>query len=227
VLACASDLFGAWSVPYVKHAANTASARPQSCDGSLRMGQAAGRGLLLVSASMDIELVAYDDEWTSIADAACAELRVSLPGLFTDIEHIGSTSVPGLVAKPIIDLIAGSEDLAHVVAREETLRLLGYEHHDTGMPGRLFYRRNENGRRAYHLHVIPATTWATRNERLLRDYLRAHPADARRYGDLKRELAARHVTSAEYTRGKTGLIQELTDRARAARGLPSVPVWEE
>ncbi len=177
--------------------------------------------------SMTIEVVDYDDAWPRNADAACVELRDSLPGLFTEIEHIGSTSVPGLVAKPIIDLMAAAEDLAQVAAQDATLRLIGYQRHDTGMPGRLFYRRDENGRRAYHLHVVPATTWATRNELLLRDYLRANPADAQRYGALKRELAVRHEASADYTRAKTDLIQELIDRARAARGLPAVPVWEE
>jgi GrpB-like predicted nucleotidyltransferase (UPF0157 family) len=95
------------------------------------------------------------------------------------------------------------------------------------MPGRLFYVRDENGQRAYQLHVVPSATWDTRNERMLRDYLRAHPEDARRYGELKQRLAAEHTDGAEYTKAKTELIQELTDRARAARGLPSVPVWEE
>jgi GrpB-like predicted nucleotidyltransferase (UPF0157 family) len=66
-----------------------------------------------------------------------------------------------------------------------------------------------------------------RNELLLRDYLRTHPAEAQRYADLKRDLAVRYEASADYTRAKTELIQELTDRARAARGLPSVPVREE
>jgi len=77
------------------------------------------------------------------------------------------------------------------------------------------------------LHVVPADSWPGRNKRLLRDYLRTHPAQARRYADLKRDLAVRHGASSGYTRAKTELIQELTDRARAARGLPSVPVWEE
>ena len=71
--------------------------------------------------------------------------------------------------------------------------------------------------------MVPAGTWDTRNERLLRDHLRAHPEDARRYGDLKRRLAAEHTGGATYTKAKTELIQDLTDRARAARGLPSVP----
>jgi len=152
---------------------------------------------------MTIEVVDYDDAWAHQADAACAQLRGSLPGLFTEIEHIGSTSVPGLVAKPIIDLMAAAEDLAHVVAHDGPLGLLGYQRHDTGMSGRLFYRRDEYGRRAYHLHVVPAMTWAARNELLLRDYLRTHPADSQRSGALKREFAVRHETSADYTRAET------------------------
>lgn len=174
-----------------------------------------------------IEVVDYDDACPRSAEAACAELHDRLPGLFTLIEHIGSTSVGGLAAKPIIDLMAAAEDLAEVSAHDETLGLLGYQRHETGMPGRLFYRRNVNGRWAYHLHVVPADTWPTRNEVLLRDHLRAHPADAQRYADLKRELILRNEESTDYTQAKTELIQELTDRARAERGLPSVPVWEE
>jgi GrpB-like predicted nucleotidyltransferase (UPF0157 family) len=174
-----------------------------------------------------IEIAGYDPAWADKAAAACAELRDRVPGLFTVIEHIGSTAVPGLAAKPIIDLMAASDDLADVLAHDGTLGLLGYERHDTGMPGRLFYGRDEKGRRAYQLHVVPARTWPTRNEVLLRDYLRAHPADARRYADLKRDLADRHEAGDDYTRGKTDLIQELTDRARGAAGLDPVPVWEE
>lgn len=66
--------------------------------------------------SMTIEVVDYDDAWPRNAGEACAELRGSLPGLFTEIEHIGSTSVPGLIAKPIVDLMAAAEDLAQVAA---------------------------------------------------------------------------------------------------------------
>jgi len=77
------------------------------------------------------------------------------------------------------------------------------------------------------LHVVQATTFATRNQLLLRDYMRRHPDDAARYGALKRRLAALHDDGADYTRAKTDLIQELTDKARGERGLPPVPVWEE
>lgn len=79
-------------------------------------------------------------------------------------------------------------------------------------------------RGADHLHVVQASTLPTRNQLLLGDYLRGHPDDAARYGALNRRLAALHDNGGDYTRAKTELIQELTDKARAERGLPPAPV---
>ena len=175
---------------------------------------------------MPVEVVAYDARWPALADSARAELLSALPGVFVDIEHIGSTSVPGLAAKPIIDLMAAADSLPGVTEHDGALRTIGYERYETGMPGRLFYRRDRNGRRTHQLHVVTVDSWPTRNERILRDHLRTHPADAARYGALKQTLSAEHTDSPAYTRAKTDPIQELTDRARAGRGLPPVPVWE-
>jgi len=135
--------------------------------------------------------------------------------------------VPGLATKPIIDLMAATDDLDGVAARDGDLRLLGYEFHDAEMPGRLLYRRGPANARAHHLHVVQASNLPTRNQLLLRDYLRGHPDDAARYGALKRRLAALHDNGDDCTKAKTELIQELTDRARAERGLPPALVWEE
>jgi GrpB-like predicted nucleotidyltransferase (UPF0157 family) len=172
-----------------------------------------------------IEVVEYDEAWPVRAAAARADL-MSL-GVFDAVEHIGSTSVPGLAAKPVIDLMAAVTSLDAAAAADDALARLGYHPLDARMPGRLFYYRDEDGQRAYHLHVVTTDTWDTRNQRLLRDYLRAHPEDARRYGELKQRLAAEQTDGDEYTKAKTELIQELTDRARANRGLPPAPVWEE
>jgi GrpB-like predicted nucleotidyltransferase (UPF0157 family) len=95
------------------------------------------------------------------------------------------------------------------------------------MPGRLLYRRGPANARTHHLHVVQASTLPTRNQLLLRDYLRGHPDAAARYGALKRRLAALHDNGDDYTRAKTELIQELTDGARAERGLTPALVWEE
>ena len=167
----------------------------------------------------------YDPSWPAVAEAARAEVLAACPGVFAEIEHVGSTSVPGLAAKPIIDLMASIPTLDD--APVDRLAGLDFQLLDVGMAGRLFFIRDRDGVRTHHLHVVPADTWAHRNERLLRDHLRASPEDARAYGELKQRLATEGLEGEAYTRAKTALIQTLTDRARAAYGLPSVPVWED
>jgi len=162
-----------------------------------------------------------DERWAELGRQAC----VTLAPLFVAVEHIGSTAVPGLPAKPVIDLMAAAAYLDEV--NVEALAVLGYRIQEHDMPERLLYRREDYDSTAYHLHVVPAGTWDTRNERLFRDYLLAHPADRDRYAALKRKLMDEHGPGLAYTKGKTALIQELTDAARAQRGLPSVPVWED
>ncbi len=174
-----------------------------------------------------IEIAAYDPAWPGLAADAAAELTQALPGAFAVIEHIGSTAVPGLAAKPVIDLMAATGDLVVVRRCEEALAGLGYVRHHNGMTDRLLYVRAPDSVRTHILHVVTLDSWPTRNQRLLRDYLRGHPADAARYGAMKREIVAAGVGPARYAMAKTELIQELTDRARAELGLPSVPVWEK
>ncbi|GGL02233.1 GrpB family protein [Mangrovihabitans endophyticus] len=164
-----------------------------------------------------MSIVESDERWSRLGAQWCTDLA----DRFAVIEHIGSTAVPGLAAKPVIDLMAAVDDLASVTAPP------GFEVVPTDMPERLFLRRSDPDGLVVHLHVVTVASWPTRNERLLRDHLRAHPADRDRYAQVKRRLMARHGPGDAYTRGKTELIQELTDRARAERGLPSVPVWEE
>jgi len=174
-----------------------------------------------------IEIEPYDPTWPASAEAAIAELSAALPGLFSAIEHIGSTAVPDLAAKPIIDLLAATARLDAVIACDAVLAALGYQRVELAIRERLFYLRRQRGHRTHHLHVVLDPSWDTRNERLLRDHLRQHPEDALRYAALKQRLALARGSRDDYTRGKTELIQELTDRARAARGFASVPVWEE
>lgn len=149
------------------------------------------------------------------------ELRTALPDAILELEHIGSTAVPGLAAKPVIDLMAAVTSLDTV--EDAPLGRLGYRRHFNGMEDRLLYVREHDERRTHILHVVTLASWPTRNQRILRDYLREHPADAERYAQLKRQIAG----LPGYSGHKTALIQELTDRARAERGLPSVPVWEK
>ena len=179
-----------------------------------------------------IVVVDADNSWAASAAALLDELCAALPSAWEQLEHIGSTSVPGLAAKPVVDLMAATPDLAHVVAAEgDALSPLGYLRLETGMTGRLFYRREAGvgpaSSVAVHFHVVPSEGWATQNERLFRDHLLDHPEDAARYGELKRRLADEFDDPLAYTRAKTALIQEMVDRARSDRGLPAANVWED
>lgn len=124
----------------------------------------------------------YAKEQGATPDAAGGCVRV--------IEHIGSTAVVGLAAKPIIDIAVGVDSVdavqSHVV---RTLEPLGYKLFDAGMPGRLFLFRAEPEQHTHHLHVLPLASWDDLKERLFRDWLRDHPVDRDRYAALKRALA--------------------------------------
>ncbi|WP_225877108.1 GrpB family protein [Streptomyces resistomycificus] len=174
-----------------------------------------------------IHVADYDPSWPRQAATAIDALRAAAPGLLLKIEHIGSTAVPGLSAKPVIDLMAAAHDLTHAAPHQAALAELGFHPHDNRMTDRLPYVRADSGVRSHILHVVTLESWPTRNQRIFRDYLRAHPEDATRYAHLKRAIVVAGTGPGEYARAKTVLVQELTDRARAQLGLPSVPVWEK
>jgi GrpB-like predicted nucleotidyltransferase (UPF0157 family) len=177
---------------------------------------------------MPIMIVDYDPAWTrQYAEQRDAVLAVGGEWIVA-IEHFGSTAVPGLAAKPIIDIAVAVRSVdVDGAALIDAVQPLGYRFFDAGMPGRAMLTRDVDGVRTQHLHILPVQRWNLLKERLMRDWLLTHPDDRDRYGALKRELADRELDGETYTRAKTELIQELVDAARAARGLPSEPVWEE
>ena len=161
-----------------------------------------------------IEVVPYDPEWPARYAAIAAELTDAAGAAFTRLEHIGSTAVPGLAAKDLIDVLAGAvswEAADRIVV--PALRDLGYECYwrSDEPPGHLqFVRRDETGQRRIHVHLAPEgePVW----ERVaFRDYLRANPIEAAHYAALKRDLAERFPGDrVAYTRGKTEYIVRVT-----------------
>lgn len=180
-------------------------------------------------AAETIRVVAYDPSWPHLYAREHALILAATAPSFLALEHIGSTAVPGLPAKPTIDMMAAVADLAHGVAALIPLARLGYQCIETGMPKRLFLRKRDlEHERSFHLHIVEEASWNERNERLLRDYLLAHPQAVQAYGQLKQQLAAELAYDGlAYTKAKTAFIQSLVDQARNERGLPRVNVWEE
>ena len=173
----------------------------------------------------DYAIVSYDPEWPRLFQHEKRHLLECLPAdLVRRIEHFGSTAVPGMAAKPIIDILVEVTDLAATRARiVPILEAQGYEyfwrptHGDDGPPFYAwFIKRAADGSRTHHIHMVEAH-YAEHWDRLLfRDYLIAHPDVARRYEDLKRALAARHPADRRaYTGGKTAFILAVMAEAKS------------
>jgi len=162
-----------------------------------------------------IRVADYDAEWPT----RFTEERARLAQAFGDeavlIEHIGSTSVPGLAAKPIIDVVVAARQLPLPVGRIAAMEALGYEHlGEYGIAGRVYFRRRSPLPRTHHVHVYAAGSDRIADHLALRDHLRAHPAEAAHYAELKRELASQSLDAAAFQSGKSAFIAETLERAR-------------
>lgn len=154
-----------------------------------------------------VEVVQYDPEWPELFAQLRERLLGSIGQAVLTIEHIGSTAVPGLATKPVIDLdvvIENQEAAAEVTAG---LEALGYTHRgNLGIEGREAFRRPP-GTAAHHLYLCERGSLPLRNHLAIRDYLRANPAAAQEYGELKQTLAARYPTDIDaYMRGKAPFL---------------------
>lgn len=155
----------------------------------------------------------YDPRWPEVFRAWAERVQDALGGAVIAIEHVGSTSVPDLAAKPVVDLdvVVLPENFQAAIER---LAALGYVHEgDKGIVGREAFRWPP-GEARHHLYLCAPDSPALRDHRLFRDYLRAHPDTAREYAALKRELARRHADDRiAYQAAKSGFIEMMTRRA--------------
>ncbi len=166
-----------------------------------------------------ISLVAYDPAWPDRFQGECAELaRVLGPWLAGPIEHIGSTAIPGLLAKPVIDIMAGVADLTSSLPARAAAATLGYVYFPYRPEVMHWFCKPSSAHRTHHLHLVPVSSplWADRIA--FRDYLRSHPEAAAEYAALKRQLAAQYALDREaYTDGKSAFVAAILERARGAR----------
>lgn len=154
----------------------------------------------------------HDTRWAGRFVEERDRLLDLLPGHFNAIEHIGSTAVPGLAAKPVIDILAGVGTIDAADALLDALCSNGYDTsvgYNATLPDRRWLMRQASGRRTHHLHLVVfgGETWVGWLQ--FRDLLRADPALAARYQQLKLELAGQHRHDREaYTRAKSAFIGE-------------------
>lgn len=165
-----------------------------------------------------IVVVPYDPDWPRQFERETVSIRAALGELLLEIEHVGSRAVPGLDAKPIIDLIAYVPAFEDGFACVEPLGGLGYEAEgEYGIAGRHYFRRYRHGVSTHHLHLYARDPAQARHEIVFRDFLLAHPDAAREYATLKYALAERHRHEREaYTEAKTAFINDVLRRASAS-----------
>ncbi|MEV4810731.1 GrpB family protein [Micromonospora avicenniae] len=164
-----------------------------------------------------VEVVQYDPAWSERFQVEQRLLSEVLPAALS-VEHFGSTSIPGVAAKPIIDILAVVAEVDELVADLRPLEQLGYVYRPMAFPeddDHLFFAKDTDGKRSHHLHVFGVTSPVPEANRVFRAYIAANPDAARRYEAAKRRAAALHPHSrAQYGEAKAEMVTQLSAEAR-------------
>lgn len=155
-------------------------------------------------------VVPHNPEWTSHFLREAAALQAALMPLDLTFHHIGSTAIPGILAKPIIDLLGETNDLAAIDSRSASFKQIGYEVLGAyGIDGRRYFRKiNGSGVRTHHLHIFEMGSPHAERHLAFRDYLRVHSQIAAAYSELKAKLTASdNLSWDDYVDGKSPFIR--------------------
>lgn len=164
-----------------------------------------------------VSLEEHQTAWEESAKAVISDIRSALDGLNADVQHIGSTAVKSVKAKPIIDIAVGVSDLNEVIARSEKLAELGIVFRFDERPDRLLYVKGdfEKDTRTHHIHIIPKGSDEWKNYLCFRDYLNENPVTAKEYEALKVKLCEKYGSDRiAYTDAKEDFIRIVTSMAR-------------
>lgn len=160
-----------------------------------------------------IVVVDYDSQWPILFEKEKEVIIAALGNRFLMVEHIGSTAVPGLAAKPVIDIAVGIQSLADAPVLIPHIEQLGYIYDpilEQLVPERRFFWKGTPTVHTYHLHLAEPDHPVLLQPLQFRDYLRRHPEAAEEYGVIKRELAISCVQDMDaYVTGKSGFIQKV------------------
>lgn len=162
-----------------------------------------------------IEIIPYDENWKKLYEIEKQLLRSILGDHLVEIHHIGSTSIPNIMAKPIIDILIEAVDIEKIDALNQKFIEYGYEPKgENGIASRRYFQKGGD-ERTHHVHIFPFGHPEVRRHLAFRDYLIAHPDEAGRYEDLKAKLAKQYVYDPQkYNEGKSKLVQELDQKAK-------------
>ena len=156
----------------------------------------------------------HDSAWESAAAETIAKLRDILADVLTDAQHVGSTAVRGICAKPIIDIVLGVPDFDELLRRNDILAENGFIFRGQDQPGQYLYVRGDGDFRTHHIHAVIHGSKAWNDYVNLRDYLNCHEEDAQAYSALKKSLAERYPDDRDtYTAMKGPMIGQILAKA--------------
>lgn len=169
-----------------------------------------------------VQLVPYNDNWKKLFEEEKAKLIEALGDLAIDIQHIGSTSIVGMMAKPIIDIDVGIKNVDNPRLVEQivdSLRPFGYEWRRlNSTPDHHIFVKGPEDKRTHYLHVVEHKGQIWNNDVLFCDYLNIHETEAKAYENLKLALSEKYTDDREkYTKGKKFFINELLRKAQAGK----------
>ena len=160
---------------------------------------------------MNTFIVDHDPSWESLFTQEKAALQASLGASGVSIHHIGSTSIPNILAKPIIDILIEATSLDEIDNNSDAMQALGYEiMGEFGIKDRRYFRKsNAQGIRTHHIHIFASGSDHLDRHLAFRDYLRSHPSIAQAYSRLKASLTEiPKTTMTQYIAGKDPFIKE-------------------
>lgn len=166
-----------------------------------------------------VEIVEYDPLWKDLFEEERRSLLNAIDDLVSSIEHVGSTSIPGLASKPVIDIVAVVEVERAPTTYIERVSPLGYVYQEQeDEPIRIYFRKGMP--RTHHLHFVVRNTDQYWDHILFRDYLREHTDEIEEYAELKKDLARRFREDREaYWEGKDHFIKSVLRKARSQRNI--------
>ncbi|MCK4609281.1 MAG: GNAT family N-acetyltransferase [Gammaproteobacteria bacterium] len=164
-----------------------------------------------------IEVVSYDPKWPELFQAEAALWRKLLGNELRLIAHVGSTAIPGMAAKPTIDIAIGVHSIFTLDMYIGVLESYGYlAQGEQGIPGRRFFIKSDGVDRVYHVHVFDLTNGELWRHIYFKRYLQGHSEQAQAYAELKQQLAQQNSRDvAGYIAGKEPFVEEIEKRARA------------
>ena len=163
-----------------------------------------------------VQLKQYNPKWEELFKYESRLISSAISNLLVDIQHIGSTAIPNIVAKPIIDIAGAIDSLENIDKIIVPLYGIGYTYRgEQGIPGRHLFVKGGEGYRTHHFHIMQKDHYEWKKHILFREYMREHPQEAKQYSELKQKLFIKYGNDREkYTDSKSDFIENIIEKAK-------------